>query len=118
MQRARAYTGSDGARLAPNKGEKKMSAFARSAILSLTLLSGVASIAYAQSENLAALPPEAAVAIPAAPALNATPIAVLGPAPGGLWNPPNSETRSVARPVQSSRYVEPVRTPDQGGDSD
>jgi hypothetical protein len=95
-----------------------MSAFARSAILSLILLSGVASIAYAQSENVAALPPEAPVAIPAAPALLASQTAVLGPDPGGLWNPPNSETRPVTRPVQSSRYVEPPRVPDHGGDSD
>jgi len=94
-----------------------MSPCVKSAILSLTFLAGVASIAYAQSENVAALPPASSVATPGAPSF-APPTAVLGPDPGAAWNAPSSETRSVTRPVQSSRYLEPVRNPDHGGDSD
>jgi hypothetical protein len=87
----------------------------RSAMLSLAVLSGVTSIAYAQRENLAALPPAPPVVAIPAPAPVAPATAVLGPDPGGLWSPPASQALPGQAAVQANA---PVRITNPGGDTD
>ena len=62
-----------------------MSPLAKSTILSLSLLAGAAASAYAQSENIAKLPPSAAVTPPPAAAAVAPSTVFLGPDPGTAW---------------------------------
>ena len=90
-----------------------MSHLTRSAMLSLALLSSIASTAYAQSENLAALPPAPTVAAPAPVTAPFAPAAAqLGPEPGGLWTPSRSQ------PTIQTSVMTPVRISDHGGDTD
>ncbi|HEV8677963.1 MAG TPA: hypothetical protein VGQ90_01210 [Stellaceae bacterium] len=79
-----------------------MSIFAKSAVLSLGLLAGIATVANAQSTSIAALPPGAAAAPPSA----VQPSGVYpGPRPGSGWYPRNEQqTQSVQ---SSPTYVGP-----------
>jgi hypothetical protein len=117
-----------------------MSPLVKSAVLSLSLLAGAAVSAYAQSENIAALPPDA----PATPAPQGIVIApsprYVGPDPGVTWSAAEKNTGPVqpspkyvgpdpgitwsaqerqTLPVQPSPdYVGPALTTETGGDSD
>ena len=82
-----------------------MSSLVKSAVLSLGLLAGAAVSAYAQSESIAVLPPDAA----ATPAPQRTVVApspkYIGPAPGSTWTAQERQTQ----PVQPSpKYVGPA----------
>lgn len=81
-----------------------MSPLVKSAVLGFALLAGTAVSAYAQSDNIAALPPDA----PATPAPQAIVVApspkYVGPEPGITWSAPEKNTG----PVQPSpKYVGP-----------
>ena len=81
-----------------------MSPLVKSAVLSLALLGGAAASAYAQSESIAALPPDA----PATPAPQRTVVApsprYVGPKAGATWSAQEKQTQ----PVQASpKYVGP-----------
>jgi hypothetical protein len=117
-----------------------MSPLVKSAVLSLALLAGAAASAYAQSESIAALPPDA----PATPAPQGAVVApsprYVGPDPGVTWSATEKNTRPVqpspkyvgpdpgmtwsaqerqTQPVQPSpEYVGPALTTETGGDSD
>jgi hypothetical protein len=81
-----------------------MSPLVKSAVLSLGLLAGVSVSAFAQSENIAALPPNA----PATPAPQGVIVApsseYVGPAPGITWSA-NEKNTGPVRP--SEKYVGP-----------
>ena len=68
-----------------------MFTFAKSAILSLSLIAGVVVAAHAQSSNIATLPPEAAPATAVAPS-GVYP----GPNPGKGWYSTEERTQRVA----------------------
>jgi hypothetical protein len=70
-----------------------MSPLAKSTILSLSPLAGAAASAYAQSENIAKLPPSAAVTPPPAAAGPST--VFLGPDPGTSWPASHVNTGAV-----------------------
>ena len=72
-----------------------MSPLAKSTILSLSLLAGAAASAYAQSENIAKLPPSAAVTPPPAAAVVAPSTVFLGPDPGTSWPASQVNTGAV-----------------------
>ncbi|HEY8873209.1 MAG TPA: hypothetical protein VIM52_09285 [Stellaceae bacterium] len=76
-----------------------MSSFAKTTVLSLTLLAGAAFAAHAQSGSVAALPPGNAVAPPAA-ASGAYP----GPNPGVGYYPAEKQSQPV---TPSPQYVGP-----------
>ncbi len=84
----------------------------KSAVLSLSLLAGAAVSAYAQSENIAALPPNAAVAPSPQGAVVAPSPQYVGPAPGITWSAAEKNTASVQ---PSPRYVGPSLTIESGG---
>src|SRR3954464_11287893 len=73
------------------------------AILGVGLLAGVAFGAYAQTDNVAALPPGAQAPKPPAAAV-APSEAYVGPKPGELWSAPEKQNQTV-RP--SEAYVGP-----------
>jgi hypothetical protein len=77
-----------------------MSSFAKTTVLSLTLLAGAAFAAHAQSGSVAALPPGTAAAPPAA-ASGTYP----GPNPGAGNYPAEKQTQAVA---PSPKYVGPA----------
>ena len=81
-----------------------MSSFVKSAVLSFGLAAGVVGSAYAQSDNIAALPPDApATAAPQGAVVAPSPKYV-GPEPGITW----SAQEKQMQPVQASpRYVGP-----------
>ena len=81
-----------------------MSTVVKSAILSLSLLTGAALNAYAQSESIAALPPGEIAAPPTAPAPVGPAAVFLGPDPGKLWSTSEKNT-GPAQP--SPKYVGP-----------
>lgn len=73
-----------------------MSSIAKAAVLSLTLVAGFAAVAYAQSSNIASLPPDTAppattVISPVAPSA-----AYPGPDPGRGWYAQEQQTQAVA----------------------
>jgi hypothetical protein len=74
-----------------------------STILGAGLLAGIAVSAYAQSNNIAALPPGAPAATP--PAAAAVSPQYVGPAPGSTWTAQEKQTQAV-RP--SPQYVGPA----------
>ena len=76
-----------------------MSKFAKSALLSLGLIAGATASAFAQSNNIAALPPNAPPATAVAPSGSYP-----GPDPGRGWYGKESQTGPVA---QSPKYVGP-----------
>ena len=78
-----------------------MSSFAKTTVLSLTLLTGVAFAAHAQSGNVAALPPGTAAAPPAAIAPS---VGYPGPKAGNSWYINEKQTQAV---VPSPKYVGP-----------
>ena len=82
-----------------------MSKFAKSALLSLGLIAGATASAFAQSNNIAALPPNAP---PATAVASYSPVApspkYVGPKPSGGWYAHETQTQ----PVQPSpQYVGP-----------
>jgi hypothetical protein len=101
-----------------------MSTIAKSAALGLCLVIGAAGAAYAQSENIAALPPDAAAKAPAAPvgptgtADVVRPTGVspqyVGPDPGRGFYPAEKQTRAI---TPSPAYIGPSPNSDQGGDN-
>jgi hypothetical protein len=76
-----------------------MSSFAKTTVLSLTLLASAAFAAHAQSGNVAALPPGAATAPPAA-----TTGPYPGPKAGNSWYITEQQTQAVA---PSPKYIGP-----------
>ena len=80
----------------------------KSTILGVGLLAGIAFGAYAQTENIAALPPGAQAPTPPAAAI-APSANYVGPAVGGLWSTQEKQTQ----PVQPS--AEAYRGPSPGG---
>ena len=88
-----------------------MSPLAKSTILSLSLLAGAAASAYAQSENIAKLPPSAAVTRPRPPPLWPRPPCSWAPirAPLGqrakLTPGPSSPHRSSSAPFPGMEWV-------------
>ena len=81
-----------------------MSPLVKSAVLSLGLLAGVAASAYAQSENIAALPPDANATAAPQGAVVAPSAKYVGPDPGATWSAAEKSTG----PVQpSAKYVGP-----------
>ena len=77
-----------------------MSSFAKTTVLSLTLLAGAAFAAHAQSGNVAALPPGTAAAPPAA-----TTGPYPGPKAGNGWYINEQQTQAVA--PSSSKEIGP-----------
>jgi len=77
-----------------------MSSFAKTTVLSLTLLAGAAFAAHAQSGNVAALPPGTAAAPPAATA----PMGYPGPKAGNGWYINEQQTQAV---VPSGKEIGP-----------
>ena len=76
----------------------------KSTIVGMGLLAGVASAAYAQTDNVAALPPGAQAPTP--PAAVVAPSAnYVGPAPGTTWTAQEKQTQQV-QPSQA--YVGPA----------
>ena len=73
-----------------------MSTLVKSTVLSLSLLAGVTAAAYAQSNNVAALPPGAAA--PAAPAPVGPAAALPGPNPGAGWYGATPSTQATVTP--------------------
>ena len=82
-----------------------MHTIVKSAVLSLTLLAGVAAVAHAQSNNVAALPPGAAAAPAVAPVGPAASPQYVGPAPGQGWYA--KEQESAARAQPSPEWIGP-----------
>ena len=81
-----------------------MSSLVKSTVLSLGLLAGAAASAYAQSENIAALPPDAAATPAPQGAVVAPSPRYVGPDPGITWSAAEKNTG----PVQPSpKYVGP-----------
>ena len=72
-------------------------------ILSVGLLAGIAFGAYAQTDNVAALPPGAQAPTPPA-AVVAPSAGYVGPAPGQTWTAQEKQTRPV---TPSQDYVGP-----------
>ena len=81
-----------------------MSTLVKSAVLSLGLVAGVAASAFAQANNVAALPPGAAAPAAAAP---------VGPAPSPQYVGPNPGTGFYGGLVQQQQPVTP--SPDYVG---
>ena len=81
-----------------------MSTLVKSTVLSLGLLTGAALAAHAQSDSVAALPPNAAATPAPQGAAVAPSPAYVGPAPGITWSAQERQTQ----PVQPSpEYVGP-----------
>jgi len=117
-----------------------MSPLVKSAVLSFALLAGTAVSAFAQSESIAALPPDAAATPAPQRAVVAPSSRYVGPDPGVTWSAQERATQQVqpspkyvgpdpgvtwsaqerqTRPVQPSpEYVGPALTTETGGDSD
>lgn len=93
-----------------------MSTFIKSALLGLSLAAGAALSAYAQTDNVAALPPTGGVSAPAAvgPSV-AYPVAAapkyVGPNPGKAWGTPEKQTLAVQ---PSPTYLGPPLSGDRG----
>jgi hypothetical protein len=92
-----------------------MSIFAKSALLGLGLLASVAPNAFAQRDNIAALPPSASVSTPVLVGPTGNPVVAspnyVGPNPGKLWG--GQERQSMA--VQPSPvYPGPALNSDVG----
>ena len=81
-----------------------MSSLVKTAILSVSLLAGVASVAHAQS-NVAALPPGAGPAPMVAPVGPAPSPQYVGPGPGQGWYPKEQQTEAAYQP--SPEWVGP-----------
>jgi uncharacterized cupredoxin-like copper-binding protein len=76
-----------------------MSPSVKSAILSVALMAGAAASAYAQSDNVAALPRQTAVTPAPAVVSVAQPTVFLGPDPGANWTA-NAGTPAQVEPSQ------------------
>ena len=117
-----------------------MSPLVKSTVLSLGLLTGTVVSAYAQSESIAALPPDAAATPAPQGAVVAPSQKYVGPDPGVTWSAQEKQTQAVqpspkyvgpdpgvtwsaqerhTQPVQRSpEYLGPAPTSDSRGDSD
>src|SRR3954469_16175513 len=84
--------------------KRNMRNVVKSTILGIGLLTGVAFGAYAQTDNVAALPPGAQAPTPPA-AVVAPSAGYVGPAPGTTWTAQEKQTQPV-RP--SEAYVGPA----------
>jgi hypothetical protein len=85
-----------------------MSSLAKSAMLSLGLLAGVACAANAQSDNLANLPPGAAAAPPAAVTSPVAPSAKFpGIDPGQGWYPSSEQQTQAVQPSGKFPGIDP-----------
>jgi hypothetical protein len=82
-----------------------MTTLVRTTVLSLSLLAGIAATAYAQSNNVAALPPGAAAAPAVAPVGPAPSPQYVGPSPGSGWY--GKEQESAARYQPSPEWLGP-----------
>src|SRR6478609_4460113 len=87
----------------PHRRKRSMRNVVKSTILGVGLLTGVAFSAYAQTDNVAALPPGAQAPTPPAAAI-APSQGYIGPKPGETWSTRETQTQ-VVRP--SEAYVGP-----------
>ena len=90
-----------------------MSILVKSTVLSLSLLAGVAVSAYAQSENVATLPPRAVVTPPLAAAAVAPSNVFLGRDPGTAWQ---EEQNTVGAVQPSAQQFGAIRRGDVSND--
>jgi hypothetical protein len=88
-----------------NLRRELMSSFAKTTVLSLSLLAGAAFAAHAQSGSIAALPPGTAAAPPAATAPIGPSAAYPGPNPGTGFYGGTVQTQAPVTP--SAQYVGP-----------
>ena len=72
----------------------------KSTLLGLGLLAGVASGAYAQTDNIAAVPPGAQAPSPPAAAVAPAP-SYVGPKPGDMWSTREQQTGPVVKSPDS-----------------
>jgi len=92
-----------------------MSSLVKSAVLSLALLAGAAASAYAQSESIAALPPDAAATPAPQRAVVAPSPRYVGPDPGVTWSAQERQTQ----PIQPSpQYLGPAPSSGAGSEED
>ena len=84
------------ARARHSRKGRYMSPLVKSAVLSLGLLAGTAVAAYAQSESIAALPPDAAATPAPQGAVVAPSPSYVGPDPGITWSAQEKQTQPVS----------------------